>query len=535
MIVAPRYLTPKLDKIPSYMSMIFAISIFIGLDLAILTLNYAVSLAVDRATEEVNIAGRQRMLSQQLTKAVVLQEMAVRDRYMDGKRSQEALVAKDVAEVGYSSQSAHIYHDHSQEIRESFALFDSTLNGFIRGGEGESTLSEDIVLRPLTKAKSTDILNKTNELWLPIASLVSGLLESDGLNDADKLGSLRKILLENNQKILILMNELTWEIEARSKSETRSLRYFQAFALLLAVINFAIIVNQFFSHLKVSGGVRTFLTSIVEKLSVAVIIADANGEVISSNAESTTLFGYSGDGLCGKKIDDLFVDNGNDRFGVRQDGTAFYADKKSKLLELEAEQLSIVTICDITAQKETEALLSGLAFRDSLTGLANRVRFNENLDEEIARAKRNSEIFALCIIDLDGFKKVNDTYGHSIGDALLIEVGRRLLFCAREVDSVARIGGDEFAIIFSGVKSRENINRLTSRVIRQVNEIKEIEGRSVAVGASVGVSVYPYQSELKEGLIDLADKAMYRAKRSGKNQFTVCEKNVYRLITEPSC
>ena len=174
----------------------------------------------------------------------------------------------------------------------------------------------------------------------------------------------------------------------------------------------------------------------------------------------------------------------------------------------------------------TQRKLTEMAHFDKLTQLPNRAYFYIELEQEIRRAKRSKEKLSLMFIDLDGFKKVNDVYGHNVGDELLIRVARRLEKSVRDVDVVGRIGGDEFTILLTGIKESVNYEGFAQKIIEELNKDFVINHNVMNVGASIGVANYPEHGEDLETLINNADNAMYRAKKSGKNTFIVHENKI---------
>ena len=172
---------------------------------------------------------------------------------------------------------------------------------------------------------------------------------------------------------------------------------------------------------------------------------------------------------------------------------------------------------DVTAAVESDERIRWLAQHDSLTGLANRGRFTERLEEAIKAARRSQSRFAVLLIDLDGFKRINDTYGHSAGDRLLLEAARRLSRAIRETDLGARLGGDEFAILQSDLKGFGDASTLARRLLRQLAKPVDIGERQVTIGASCGIAIWPDDGDTLSGLLRAADVALYRAKAEGGN------------------
>ncbi len=179
------------------------------------------------------------------------------------------------------------------------------------------------------------------------------------------------------------------------------------------------------------------------------------------------------------------------------------------------ETLLLSTSLDITERKQIESDLARRAYSDDLTGLANRAMIEEHV-ENVLRAKGNSEHFALAFIDLDNFKHINDYYSHAVGDALLVEVARRIAALVRETDMLAKISGDEFVLLVDPVESDAHIYAVIERLLEKLKEPFQIEGYEVFTSASIGVSMYPEHGRDYEGLRRNADSAMYRAKSGAK-------------------
>ena len=176
---------------------------------------------------------------------------------------------------------------------------------------------------------------------------------------------------------------------------------------------------------------------------------------------------------------------------------------------------------DVTERKKWEEEIKHMAMSDPLTGLANRNRYNQRLQETVNQASRFNTHFALMQIDLDKFKPVNDTYGHPVGDALLQHVAKILLSSCRDVDTVARLGGDEFSIILNGINRPEDVTVSAERIIEKLSHPIMIEHHDIKIGASIGISYYPDDSEDTEELFGMADKALYSSKQEGRNTYQI--------------
>ncbi|WP_320122149.1 diguanylate cyclase domain-containing protein [uncultured Sphaerochaeta sp.] len=171
---------------------------------------------------------------------------------------------------------------------------------------------------------------------------------------------------------------------------------------------------------------------------------------------------------------------------------------------------------DLTKRKTLELQLQQYANYDTLTGLPNRRVFYERLEQLVTERAEGGPSIALLYIDLDGFKEINDTYGHEAGDVVLTTVGNRLVKFIGPLDFVARLGGDEFALVLSEVKERTDVDRLAASIHASFQEVMTTKGGTYQVGASIGIALYPESSSGSESLVRNADSAMYEVKRNGK-------------------
>jgi diguanylate cyclase (GGDEF)-like protein/PAS domain S-box-containing protein len=180
----------------------------------------------------------------------------------------------------------------------------------------------------------------------------------------------------------------------------------------------------------------------------------------------------------------------------------------------------IRTFNDITAIKQQQRALAQQARHDSLTGLPNRRAFGERLQQAMSRARRQPQTLAVVYVDLDGFKGVNDAYGHAVGDQLLIEVARRLDDCVRLTDCVCRLSGDEFTVILEGAGHPEEVQRIGNRILERLSLPHALGGHALVVTPSIGGTLFQ-SGENADTLCRRADAAMYKAKRSGKARFVL--------------
>lgn len=194
-------------------------------------------------------------------------------------------------------------------------------------------------------------------------------------------------------------------------------------------------------------------------------------------------------------------------------GAGPYAEADRDLLQFVATQLAAAV-----DRKQLDAQLQHLAQHDALTDLPNRALLQQRLDAALRAARAAPQQLAVFYLDVDRFKQVNDTLGHAVGDLLLREVGRRLRLCVRGSDTVARIGGDEFVVLLTGVARPEVAMAVARKILDCMALPFQIDGHAVQVSASVGVALFPHDGADESQLVRGADEAMYRAKRAGGNQ-----------------
>ena len=167
--------------------------------------------------------------------------------------------------------------------------------------------------------------------------------------------------------------------------------------------------------------------------------------------------------------------------------------------------------------------ISRLAYIDAVTQLPNRHRFDQDLEEQINHSRRNGEGFSLLYLDLDGFKIVNDKYGHATGDLILAQIARRLKQALRNTDLAYRIGGDEFTLLIPGANTQEAVTQVAEKLLVRIIEPIEFSKRTHSVSASIGIAFYPKSALNANSLIELADNAMYKAKARGKNCYEIAQ------------
>ncbi len=285
------------------------------------------------------------------------------------------------------------------------------------------------------------------------------------------------------------------------------------------------------------------IEAILNAISDVLVTMDIKGDIITCNRAAKSMFGYIAEEVIGKNlsflvntthimpeidIEKFLVNLDEDEQLRKQSGNGHKKNGSTFPIELNIREVTIneqkqftIVISDVTERHEAEMLIREMALHDSLTGLANRNLLQQRLDIAMRMARRMDKKISVMFLDLDGFKPVNDMYGHATGDKLLRVVANRLESCAREIDTVARIGGDEFAILSTNIDKETDVIKAAQRVIKRVKKPIIINGNSHQIGTSIGISFYPFDSEDPEELFRMADVALYQAKNDGKS--------VYRL------
>jgi diguanylate cyclase (GGDEF)-like protein/PAS domain S-box-containing protein len=204
----------------------------------------------------------------------------------------------------------------------------------------------------------------------------------------------------------------------------------------------------------------------------------------------------------------------------RRGGEAFWCEVRGRAVQADALEAGTIWVyIDISARKEREQRIQHLADHDALTGLLNRRLLEDRVRQAIGMARRQDKVAALMLLDLDGFKQINDRFGHLTGDFVLRIVAKRMKECVRETDTVARLGGDEFVVLLTGQRTAEDSAAVAEKILASLTAPIAGGGREFRIGASIGISVYPRDGLSPDALLRHADAAMYRVKEAGKNRY----------------
>ncbi len=217
---------------------------------------------------------------------------------------------------------------------------------------------------------------------------------------------------------------------------------------------------------------------------------------------------------------------------IHKNGEPVEVEVLESAVEFEGRPAVIGTLSDISDRRRAEAQIVAQAYNDPLTKLPNRARLVDRLDVDVAQARRHGRKLAVVYIDLDFFKYVNDSWGHSVGDSLLQSLALRLKRSVREADTVARMGGDEFVVLVPELRQSEDLAGIAQKLLLLIARPFSLDGRTVQIAASIGIASFPDDGNDGEALLRNADAAMYRAKELGRNNFQLCTRELTEQAAE---
>lgn len=377
-----------------------AITLFVMLDLSVLVINLWIASQVSRDAVAINLAGRQRMLSQQITKTLLLVDQAPDE-------TTRALAR--------------------EELANAYEVFITTLRAFDQGGVTQGGDGHLVQLDRIEPDAGRGPLESALRRVAPLSARLEPVLRAT-TPDHDAYRWAMHYMIAHNREILARMNDLTFVLEQHSVDRIQRMRVIQTAAFLLALVNFLVIV-----------------------------------------------------------------------FGLLRQYHAVKQDRRH---------------------------WREVAQRDALTGLLNRNALREALDRQVSEAERTDAPFSLLLLDLDGFKPINDRFGHAAGDELLKQLAQILQHLARETDTVTRLGGDEFALLCPKLSGDDQLRHFCDRIVRGIATIECLAvGDHCGVHASIGVAVFPQHGGNTDELLAAADRAMYQSKRAGGNGWRLAELN----------
>ena len=462
----------------------------------------------------VNIAARQRALA---------------DRYVS-----DVLLVKD----GFAADPS----DAAEDLRENAALL-------LDGGTGVSVHGADLEIDvdPASDPRVIAKLQQDQRLIEDLLGIGDDLLalEPGDRRTDDMVSELRVA----GALVTTVSNDAVGKMTADTEGRFRGL-----VNVALALGALGVVCALWMGMSMRRAGIRRSSTfrSLVHNTSDLITVVDAGGAIAYQSPSSERLVGVGSEQLTGtpfralvhpddRAYYDALVLNVRSQPDGAVDGQfrLLHADGSDRHVDAIVSNLTgdpavaglVFNTRDVTDRRRLEEQLERQAFFDSLTGLPNRAVFRDRLQHALARAERTNEGIAVLLLDLDGFKVVNDSMGHDAGDELLVEVGRRIGACCRARDTVARLGGDEFAVLLEDAASEVAALQLAARLQESLAAVFELRGREVFIGASTGVALGAADAG-PDDLIRNADTAMYAAKAAGKNRYEVFQPEMHERTVE---
>jgi diguanylate cyclase (GGDEF)-like protein/hemerythrin-like metal-binding protein/PAS domain S-box-containing protein len=383
-----------------------------------------------------------------------------------------------------------------------------------QSNKNQSTKQEiEEVLRFLIHWLVFHILESDMYLAKVTQAIQSGMSPQTAKEKADQemrqhIGVLVETILSMYEKMTSMALHLSSEIDSRKKAETK---------LRLA-------------------------SNVVENTLDAICVTNSDKKIIDANPAFYQTTQFTSEEVLGRNIEDL-------KTGLREEPLTSQLEKalltdgqwsgivssRNKEGEVMMEWLSLSSIknehddgshyvavfSEITHLADRLSDMEHLAYHDALTELPNRILLADRLELALANADRKKEFLAVCYLDLDGFKPINDQFGHEAGDEVLKVIAQRLLNVLRTNDTVSRVGGDEFVLLLGDLKKPEDYKELLARVLLEIEQPIQINEEEVSVTASIGVTIYPLDDSMVDDLIQHADRAMYQAKQAGASSYVL--------------
>ncbi|MDG3088316.1 EAL domain-containing protein [Vibrio hannami] len=357
----------------------------------------------------------------------------------------------------------------------------------------------------------------------------------------------------------IEVSQLPEGAEIRYSKETMFQKYWKELLGIIVIMSLMMLIIIILVHqnrakarfAKTLSASESRLRKILDNIDAFVYMKDAKGRYLFANKLMYSLFPSSINSITSKSDKELFDEDVSEQ-RERTDNAVIesqilYKGEENLWLEngrqiLQSTKIPLVddkgntyALCsvsvDITEQKEHEKQLKKIAHYDQLTGLPNRVLFSDRLSQAMKHAIRQNSIISVLYMDLDGFKQINDTYGHIFGDRLLKVVTSRLQQVIRENDTAARLGGDEFIILLINSGKPEDDLEITQRILSVISEPMSVDGVVVSVSGSIGITRFPQEDEIEaDHLLRQADQAMYTAKNSGRNRYHFFNSDLEQVV-----
>lgn len=393
------------------------------------------------------------------------------------------------------------------------------------------------------RAASIEAASEGNETWPDLVLMDIMLNEMDSMQAAQHIRNRFNMPLVNPTAHA---EQDTWQLDGMKAPSSYVLKPAEEHELQVA-IEMVIYKHHMERRIKES---QKWLDTILKIIGDAIVTTDAEGRVTFINPSAETLSGWTQEEALGAVLEEVFcIVHGKIRAPVEnpveralREGVFVSLENHSVLVTRDGKEVPVetsaapiqdnagnVTGAVLVLRDLSDRVRPGEALQESeervraahdpLTNIPNRVLFSDRLGRALSKVKRNCHQLALLFLDLDGFKEINDSFGHQKGDMLLKEVAQRLKGCLRERDTVARWGGDEFTLLLENLQHRQDAATVSEKVLSTLARPFELDGNQISITASIGISVFPDDGDNAEKLLINADAAMCHSKKLGKNDY----------------
>ncbi|WP_347249630.1 sensor domain-containing diguanylate cyclase [Zoogloea sp.] len=380
---------------------------------------------------------------------------------------------------------------------------ESVLQALADGGPVHTLDNTEVALTPLEDSGARRSLTEALARWTSFSRLET--LDPGSPASVSEISTLAPALAE-----------LARQLSQQHREATQLADRLAALAIVTGCVAFVVMCATLLRQTRRSERSGRLMRSMMNQIGAGVCIVGSTNKIADANRAACRMLGRPRKALRGKRLEDILTEQEGVWTGERPDGMPLAIERIPGTIEGYNGPLRIVTLLDVTARHLTAECLQHLANHDTLTSLPNRGFLEGHFKKELNRCTEQGLALGVAVLDLDGFKPINDTYGHAVGDALLVQAAQRLSAALRNGDVIARVGGDEFVAIFPNINNRETLRFLGDRLLSVFAHPFQIQGHLIPLGGSVGLALAPEDGSDQDSLLRAADAAMYRAKHMNR-------------------
>lgn len=378
---------------------------------------------------------------------------------------------------------------------------EAMLHGLAAGGAVHTLEHVRVDLSPIENIEARRILTDAQARWNSFTHLE--VLDPGSASAAAELAALTPPLADLAQQLVALQNDAG-----------RLADRFVILAALTGMLALVLMGALFLHQSRRSERSGRLMRSMMNQIGAGVCILGSTDKIADANRAACRMLGRPRKALRGRRLADFLTEQEGVWTGERPDGLPLAIERIPGVIDGYKGPLRIVTLLDVTARHLTSECLQHLANHDPLTRLPNRSFLEGYFKKELDRCAAQGLALGVAVLDLDGFKPINDTYGHAVGDALLVQVAQRLGAALRNGDLIARVGGDEFVGVFPDINNRESLSFLGDRLLGVFAHPFQIQEHLIPLGGSIGLALAPDDGADQDSLLEAADAAMYRSKQA---------------------